>query len=354
MMLLLIAAAHALDPIPQALGVHLSRDGLDRLGQGIAQLAPRELSIGATAGELACDEAAPDDLLRYSLDGLLVGIHISDVELRPSAGRLDLYLRGTLDSSEGSLTVTGSCSVLQDLAEVCRVELPVTSLEAHIGLSLTLTGGVADAVVDIVSVDLSPIGNPLGDCLLSSAIGTLLGQNPEAISGLLLSLIEPSLADLAGSLEAPIEDAFSSLTLSTPLSLGDATLLLDIAPSALQIDDEGLMLGLSAAITGDTASDCVPPADPPPVDGGWPPITGTAPDGALTYDAAILVNKQLVDALLYTVWQSGMLCLSVQDAGSITLDTDLFAPVFGDDWAALFPQSRPVTLQRNQRCVGRR
>lgn len=346
-MLLLIAAAQALEPIPNALAVHISRGGLDRIGAGVAQLAPRELLIGATAGELACDESG--DPLQYDLDGLAVGIHISDVEMVPSAGRLDLYLRGTLDSSEGRLTVTGDCAVLQDLTEVCSVELPVTSLEAHVGLSLALVdsgaGMVADATVDAVEVDLSPIGNPLGGCLLSSAVGTLLGQSPEAISGLLLGLIEPALADLGGSLEAPIEDALSALTLSTPLSLGGANLLLDLAPAALTLDDGGLTLALSAALTSDTVSECVPPADPPATDAALPPMEGLAPDGALAYDAAILVNRQLVDALLYTVWQSGMLCLEVQDAGSISLNTDLFAPVFGDAWSALLPPGQPVTLQ---------
>lgn len=343
-MLLLVASAWALNPIPHAVAVHLSRSGLDRLGEGIAKLAPTHLSVGATAGELSCDAAQPENVLSYSLDGLDLGIHISDVEMRPSDGRLDLFLRGTLDSSRGSLTVSGDCSVLTDLAEVCAVELPATSLELHLGLSIAQVGSSFDATVDTVALDLSPIGNPLDGCLLSSAIGTLLGQNPNAITDLLLGLVGSSLGDLAPSIEQPLEDALNQLTLSTSVAVGSANVDIDLEPDVLQIDDNGLLLGVSATLSSDSVSDCVPPADPPPTDNAWPEFTGFAPDGALAYDAAALVNKQLVDNLLYIVWQSGALCLNVSDAGGLKLDTSLFGPVLGDDWNALFPTSQPITL----------
>lgn len=343
-MLLFVATAWALDPIPHAVAVHLSAAGLEHLGEGIAALAPQKLTIGTTAGELVCDEGQPEAVLSYALDGLDVGINISDVEMVPSNGRLDLYLRGTIGSSRGSLTVSGDCAVLVDLAEVCSVELPVTTLEAHIGLGLVAIPGGVDATVDVVELNLSPIGNPLDNCLLSSAIGTLLGQNSNAITDLLLGLVEPSLADLGASLEEPIEDAFQQLSLSTELSLGSSTVGIALAPDTLEIDNNGLLIGVSATITGGEPHPCVPEGTPPGTDAAWPSFSGLAPDGSLAYDAAVMVNKQLVDALLYTVWQSGMLCLSVQDAGGLSLDTSLFGPVFGEAFEALFPVSKPLTL----------
>jgi hypothetical protein len=81
------------------------------------------------------------------------------------------------------------------------------------------------------------------------------------------------------------------------------------------------------------------------VDGAWPPLTGTAPDGALTYDAAAVVGGPFVDELLYGVWQSGALCLSLSDLGGAPLDTSLFAPILGDSWASLFPEAVPMTLE---------
>lgn len=343
-MLLLVLPAFALTPVENAVGVHVSAAGLERLGDAVAALMPTSFTVASLGGSLACDDTQPDVTLDYALDELEIGIHIADVAITPSDGRLDITIYGSLDSESAYLTVTGDCSPLADLAEACAVDLPTTALTLQLGMALTLNGTAVDATVDDVSVALSPIGNPLSDCVLASAIGTVLGQDPELISNLITDTLAGSLGDVTSTLEPTIEDALGSLALSTSFALGSAEIGLAITPQSLTLSDDGLFIGLGATLTEPTASDCVAPAAEPTVTSGWPALTGVAPDGALSYDAALVVNKSLVDQLLYAVYLSGSLCVDVTETAGLPLDTSLFGSFIGDAWTDLFPVAQPLDL----------
>lgn len=343
-MLLLAAAAHAYDPVEHAVALHLSAAGLERLGEGLAGVVPTELPVGTTTGELVCDEASPDVVLAYELAEMSVGIHVDTVAIVPSAGRLDIGVYGTLDSTPTTLSTSGSCSVLTDLDEVCTIELPSTGFQLHLGLALGLTDGAIDATVDEISLELPPIGNPIDGCTLASAVGTLLGRDENAITTLLLSQIEPSLADLGPTLESAIEDATALLPYQASFSLGEASLDLSLDATELAIDDDGLFVGIGATLASPAASDCVPAAPEPTADDAWPGADGVAGDGALEYDAAVFVDGAFANQLLHAVYSSGVLCLSGGEFGGFELSTGLFGGVMGDAWGELFPESVPLEL----------
>jgi hypothetical protein len=343
-MLMLVASAFALEPVERAIGVHVSATGLDRLGQAIAGVMPATFPIGALSGELACDDTDPTQTLTWALDPLTIDLDVQQVRLVPSAGQIDLTLYGALSSSAATLTATGDCAPLADLDETCAVELPTVAIEAHLPIAITYADGAFDATVGEVTVVIPPIGNPLDGCVLSDAIGTLLGENPEAISALLEDALAPSLADLGPTIEPALEDGLGALVIDTSLSLGEGEVALSLAPSSFTIDDGGLFIGLGATITPSVVSTCVPTGTPPVGGDSWPALTGVAPDGALTYDAAAVVAKPFVDQVLYAAWQSGALCIDLSDLAGAPLDTSLFAPIFGEPWEALFPEAVPMSL----------
>lgn len=343
-MLLLVTAAWAYAPVERAAALHLSASGLDRLGQGIVGVMPTELPVGDMTGELVCDEAQPDVILSYALSGLSLGIHVDEVAIVPSAGRLDVTLYGTLDSTPATFVTSGGCSVLTELDETCAIEMPSTAFSAHIGLGLALVDGKIDATADELELELPPIGNPLDGCTLSSAIGTLLGRNESAITDILMAQVEPALADLGPTLETAIEDATAVLPMSTSFALGDATLELTLSATELEIDEGGLFIGMGAEVATPPQNDCVTAAEEPTSNDAWPSLDGTAPDGSLQYDAALALNAGFVDQLLHAVYNSGTLCVQGSDLGGFSLTTSIFSAAFGDAWAELFPETQPLTL----------
>jgi hypothetical protein len=341
--LLLLAVAAAYEPVPEAIAVSVSGAGFDRLGRALADVMPESFSIGGLDTEFVCDEADPTAALALTIGALDVLIHFDQIELVPSRDRLDVALYGAIDSTPTTLTASGSCPPLTSLEEVCSVELGTTPIEAHFGLELSLIEGVVDATVDELTVTLGAIGNPVDGCTVASAIGTLLGQNPLALTDLLQSQIDPSLADLGPTIEAAVEDGLAGLVIDTSFALGEAEVGLSIEPTALELDSDGLVLVLGAQVSQAGSSDCVPEATPPYALPPLPVLDGNGP-GDLAYDIGAVVNRTFVDQILFGVYASGGLCIDAGALGGITLDTSLLGAAFGDDWAALFPDAQPVDL----------
>lgn len=341
---LLATLGHAFDPVENAVGVHISERGFDRLGLAIADIMPDAFPVGGLSGELACDDADPTQTLAWALAPLTLELDIQVVELIPTAGQLELVVYGALSSSASTLTARGDCSPLEDLEETCSVELPTVALEVHLPIGIVYAAGVFDATAGAVTFDLAPIGNPLDGCVLSDAIGTLLGSDPELITRVLEGAVAPSLADLGATLEPTLEDALGALIIETSLALGEGEVALTLAPSTFAIASDGLFIGLGATVAPSVVSACVPGGAAPTGVGPWPTLDGLAPDEALTYDAAAVVNKVFIDQVLYAAYQTGALCIDLADLGGTSLDSALFGPVFGEPWAALFPVTVPIAL----------
>lgn len=334
-------------PVERALAIHLSNTGLTHLGDAIEGLVPPTFPVANIGGELACDDADLDPLT-YNLDAIDLRLRAEDVALVARDGQLNLTLYLSLSSSPSELVVQGDCSFLTGLDEVCGVELPTTSIVANFTIGLSLVddgqgGQVIQADASDPTIELTPIGNPLSDCTLANAIGTLLGQDGSAISNILLGFIQPELVGLGDELEGSIEDALNGLVIETSLSLGEGELALSLYPSALNLDDTGLFLGLAATSRPSVVSRCVDAGNGSEfADAPWPELTGRAFDTSLEYDAAIYLNKDFVDHVLWGVYASGALCLNVSEqVQGLTLDSSFFGNFFGDSFSDLFDPEHP-------------
>ena len=251
--------------------------------------------------------------LDWSLDPLDVLLSVDHVEFDTSGGELALNLYATLASSESQLTVVGDCTVLTDLDEACAVQLPTTAIQVSMAIEIVESGGAFDVTVGDPAFEISPLGNPLSDCTLSSAVGTMLGQDPELLSNLIEELVAPELDALGPTLEEPLEEALAQLQIETSLDLLGTPLDVSLYPSAFSIDENGLVLGLGAEVVPGAISDCVDSSAGSELrEDGWPDFGSTAPDSELPYDAGLFVSADFLDQALYSVWASGALCL---DAG---------------------------------------
>lgn len=341
-------AAAVGEPIPESIAVHIGNPGFRTLGDVIATVVPEQLVIAASSGDLACADSDTTPLT-WSIDALDVLLTVDEVAIRTDAGNIQLDVYATLSSTLSQLAVAGDCSVLTDLDEVCGLELPTTALAIAMDVDIQSTESGFDVTVGEPSLTISPLGNPLSDCTFASAVGTMLGQDPLLLTDLVTGLVEPQLAGLGPSIEGPLEDTLNSLQIGTSLDVLGTVVSVDLAPSALSLDENGLMLGLGATITPATVSDCVDSsAGSDTRNVGWPALGDTAPDSALPYDAGLFLSADFVDHALYSVWASGVFCLNAGDllasflpAG---LTTDFLASVVGDEFEALFPEDAPATL----------
>jgi len=348
-LLLPARAASPGDPIDEAVAVQISTTGLEHLGDAVRKLVPTTFPVDDLSGEYSCSDAdaAP---LTYSLDGIDLLLSADEVLITPSDGRLDLTLYATLSSTASVLTISGDCSVLTDLDEECGVEIPTTAVEAHLGMTIDMVEGedgatTFDVVVEPMTLDISPVGNPLSDCTLSSAIGTMLAQDPEAISDLLLGLVEPSLDDLGPTIEQPLEDALNSLSIDTSFELQGVLLDLSIYPSLFELSDTGLVLGLGAQVDVGELSDCVDWSAGSQLAGaGWPDFAATASGTSLKQDAALYLSKDFVDHTLWMLWAGGLLCLDANEYVPGGLNAGLLSGVLDDDFSELFPEDAPISL----------
>ena len=334
-------------PIDRAVAVHITNGGLQHMGDAVEGLVPPSFPITDVSGEFACDDA--DEVpLSYTLDDTEILLTAQDVELVTGDGVLDIALFITIESTAANLTAQGDCTFLTDLDEQCELAIPTSLILVEMSLGLELVDGVVDATVTDPVVTIAPIGNPLSgeNCLLSDAIGTLLLQDDAAISGLILGLIEPSLEGLGADLEISVEEALAGLALETSFALGEAEIDLTLQPTLVELSESGLILGLGGSSIASSFSDCVPSSPGSEfANADWPAFDETAWDSSLEYDAGIFISKGFVDHLLWNVWQSGGLCLTVDELGGGSLTTELMGNFFGEEWNALFPEPQPVSFQ---------
>jgi hypothetical protein len=353
-LLLTAALAGTMPPgeeIERALAIHLTNTGLRHVGDAIEGLVPAGIPIKDISGSVECDADA--DPLTYALDETELVLRAEDVEIAASDGRLDITLYLSIQSDPADLSVQGDCSFLVDLDETCVLEFPTTSAVAHIGMALALAEHpdgtpYVDATVEDPTLEISPIGNPLADCTLADAISFILVDDPENITNIVMGLVEPELDGLGAELELTVEDALAALIIETSFSLGEAELALELYPTLLDLDDAGLALGLGGTVRPSFLSDCVPESQGSEFSGAdWPAFSETAWDSSLEYDAALFLNKDYVDHLLWNVYAAGGLCLDVGELGGIDLTTELFASMFGEEFSELFDEPQTLGLVTN-------
>jgi len=332
------------DQLDQAIGIHLTDAGLAELGNVVEALLPPVIPFRDIEGEIACDEndATP---LSYNLADMDLTITAQDVALETSEGRMDIWMFITLASSPSTLDISGDCTFLTGLEETCGVQVPVTAATVHVGIEMGLSEGVFTNTVDAVEFELSPIGNPLDDCTLSDAIGTLLNQNQNALSDIILDLVLPELEGLSTEIEGTLDDGLSALQLDTEIAFGAGSVRLELMPTALNLQDNGLFIGMGSRLTPDALSSCV--GEIPTFEAlteSWPTLTGEAWSTGLPYDVGLFIGRDFVDFTMYNLWAAGVLCMEIEEIQDAPVNTDLMSVFLGEELDELFPERADAEL----------
>ena len=313
----------------KALALHISPQGFAQIGEAVSSLLPTSITISEGSSSFSCSD---DTVLDYTLSDLDVSLSIDQTEFVTTNGVISLGIYGTLSSSLAQLTAQGDCSIFSDLSESCDVKIPTTSFSLGMDISLAFVNN--DFVVDVGDAEfaISPITNPVGGCLLSDVVDTILGQNPDLINNLIIDAVEPELASLPQTIQDSLEDALDELNFSTEVDLLGTILELSITPSMIQVDERGVILGLSGAVGGELPeTHCMDTTSIPEPEGAdWPSFDGSSLQSSLTYDIGLFLSKHLFDEVMYGAWLSGALCLDVEELAGLAFTGEFAASFFGE------------------------
>ena len=331
----------------QALAVHLPTGGLDQIGVALRNVLPSSINVASGANSIDCSSTST---VTYAIDELDLIFAIDDVEFITQDGYLDLLVTGHLGSSESTATITGDCSVLTDLDEVCDIQIGTTpfTLSMSMFLQLTETGLVVEA--DSPLFEVAPVTNPLSNCVLSDGLDTVLGQDPYVFSNLLRDAVEPELDVIPQAIQANLSDVLETLVVSENIDLLGRNLSVLLEPSEVRVDESGILLGFGADIAVPTLNQCVDTTVwLPPEDNDWPAFTGEMFVTGMRYDIGVFVGQHFVNQVLYAVWASEALCIDVASFTGLEFTGEFAAGFFGDELGALMG-SKPVamTLEANQ------
>ncbi|MCB9794085.1 MAG: hypothetical protein H6741_15325 [Alphaproteobacteria bacterium] len=356
---LLIAAALA-NPLPdpveveRAAAVHVTPQGFDAIAQALAGLAPESITEESIETEFECQSGDPAPL-SLVINDLTLHVEVLDSSLVPSRDALELELSLALWAESPDVSASGYCFTSNPISQQCTIEIPESdpiTIDAALHIDMLLReDGEWVVNVDDPTVTIGPIANPIGDganCELDNLLSSLLTLDPDFLRNLVLSLLDDQLVGLGEDVEAPIEDALSSLNIETSFALGDADIDLAVYPSEFRLRDTGLLLGLGGTVAPSQLAPCVGDSTGPELSGeAWPDFGSSSWDGAISQDMSLVLGKDFTDALLWSVWGTGTFCLEVSDLAGATLGTDLLGNLLGDSFAELFPEDKAAALVIN-------
>lgn len=352
--LLPLVSADTLAPgdfLDNAAAARIPPEGIESLTAALAGLVPETIEESYVAGEYYCDED-DEEPLAFEAGDLVLYPQVEEIALTTSTDHLDVTLSLSVTGEADYVYVSGDCWYFSDVDEDCDLSLteedPIL-LTAQMGVDLVLTDGGFDATVSDPDVQIDSLPNPLSNCNPADLLDSLLAMDEDFLVELVQSFLEPSLEGLGETLEESIESSLDALWFETELSLGDAVLEIALEPTELWIEESGIFLGLGGAVANDVLAPCAEDSEYAEgselyTSSGWPELDELAWDGASSYDLALVLNRDLVDHLLWNVWASGLLCTEVSDLGGTAVTTDLLGTVLGEDFQALFETSQPARL----------
>jgi hypothetical protein len=324
-----------------AVAIHISEYGLAKVSDAIQKIIPSEITISAGSGYFECGD---NTTLNYELADTTIYLGLDDVSFTTQDNQLFLDIYGTMGSNQSTMYTQGECSIFSDIDEECLIQIPTTAFDLSIDITLDFQEGQLTVMSGEPIFNLTPIPSPIEDCLLADAVGTVLGQNERFISDLIIQEIEPTIQDFPVDIENALGDALEGLSFSTQTELLAAELNIELFPTKIQTENDGLTIGLGATTSVNQSANCVDTSNyPPPTDVQWPTFNGIAIDSDLQYDAGVFLGRHFVDQILYLAWSSGALCLDVADLTGLTLTGEAVGGFFGEETAELLG-STPVQM----------
>ncbi|MCB9742999.1 MAG: hypothetical protein H6741_02650 [Alphaproteobacteria bacterium] len=355
--ILLASSAYA-DTVPpgalieNAASLQVTAEGLNEIAAMVPALLPADIPIDTI-------EDGGNEFLGcwdywIKLTNAWVDMEFVDVTLTPTNGALyfeaDVLVQLNEPSDEFRLQteivcISGDCDGY--------VEPFLVTMSSAIALEV-VTGDTGAPVLDATIGDINLSYDDLTDAIqldgcaldILYEIIRLLGFADDLFS---LFGIDDMLADLGPELEATIEDAFSSATISEEIDLNGVPLTVDLFPRDVVITTAGVEIIMSGSATAPTA-DCVAEWDPNASSFTDTPIPGLG-EIPLSSHMGILLSDDFANQALYSVWRGGLLCYELSGNDPLPINTSLLGLLAGDAFDEIFPENRDMIIATRPREV---
>ena len=340
--------------IEHAAHIDIPPDGFSALTDILPQVLPAVIPAEPTQGGGGSGGCFLE--YAYDIDNLWVGVNVDSASLIPQNNYLTL-------NADIAISVNDSADPFAIILEaVCTTSdcsgyvtpFPA-NIQARVDLALVDLDGDGrqeiDASISGLEVSYDVTGdNVTLDCAVGWILGSLNSIGVDVYSFVLdrvYPLIEAEIYEELPELELIIEEAFVNAIISEEIELGDGTLMIDLYPNSLVIQNEGLRMVFSGSTTTEEASECVAAYD---TLASKETTAASNALGDLAVDAAlgISLSDDFVNQALYNVWRSGLLCQRI-DQDTFALDTSILNLLTNEAFIELFPESEPMVLQIDPR-----
>lgn len=353
------AVVPAGESITGAAAIDITPSGFEAVTGLIPTLLPPNLEVGALgdgyAGALGqCWLGGYE----YGLNGLWVGISVTNADIIPRDGYLDILIEAQVQVNDPSDRFE-LYTELECIGDTCYGHVAPfdVSLSTRVDLSIIEnpdgTRGL-DANVGGITVDYSLTGSmiQLDEC----AIGTVedvLNLVGLSIFDLILTFaggfIDDAVAGFVPEIEALLEDNFSAVNIEQDVDLNGISAHVSLAPGEVQIKPEGLRIRMDGSLDVAEVASCIAAYDPGgsnAVDSPLPDIGSAGPDASPNPQLGVHLSDEFGNQALYSLWRGGLLCYTVdEELTGFALDTNILGLLAGDTFDSLFPESRPIFIQ---------
>ena len=362
-LLSLLSVAHA-DAVPagteiaDALHVDITPAGLDAMGSLVPGLAPEDLPVdGISEGYDGLFGECWLGGYEATVDGLLIGLDFDNINITPNTGYLDaeitIYVSVNSSAEPFSLYTELEC-----IPSDCDGWVEPFEVNAFTEIALDVVvddDGTQrlDATIGELTVDYALTGDDvyLEDCPLGTVLDVFAFIGLDIVDLILPAIgdaLNDAVGDFAPELETTLEDAFSAATIDQELEVQDSTLRLAVRPGDVVIQPAGLRLTMAGLAEAAEVSDCIAEWDSgefEAISSSSPsigqPAEGIDPDHA----ANLMLSDEFGNQLMYALWQSGLLCYTVDEDLGFPIDTSLLGLLAGEAFNPLFPEARPMVIQ---------
>lgn len=359
----MLSLAHA-DTVPagteieEALHIDITPAGLDSMGALVPGLAPEDLPVdGISEGYDGLWGECWLGGYEATVSGLVIGLDFDDINITPNTGYLDteitIFVNVNSSAEPFSLYTELEC-----IPSDCDGWVEPFEVNAYTEIALDVVvddDGTErlDATIGELTVDYALTGDDvyLEDCPLGTVLDVFDFIGLDLVDLILPAIgdaLNDTVADFGPELETTLEDAFSAASIEEEFEVQDSTLRLAIRPGDVVIQPAGMRLTMAGMAEAAEVSDCISAWD----NGGFEaipssgPAVGAAAEGIDPNHAAnLMLSDEFGNQLMYALWQSGLLCYTVDEELGFPIDTSLLGLLAGESFNTLFPEARPMVIE---------
>ncbi len=369
-------------PIEEGLGIDATEAGLNEILGLAGDFLPPDLIIGTIPAQELFSIPFVCDPYTFRIENLVIHTEMNSLAVEADNDSLDLVIdmnlwvneppggwpgagddddsSGDDDDSAGVVVPQGPATITIEgddwgcIGYNCALYIDPSNLVLRIPISMELSADeLGDPFIDVIfgalehNLVTAMDGNiHLTNCAIGNINQWLADNLGLDMFDLVLSAVEGEIeaqyAAQVENFEGTIEDALRGLWLQDSVDVQGTDLNYDLHPTDIDHNDHGLRIAMGGSFSSADVAECVAAYQ---LDGSrftasqMPGMTDSVPSTGEPYHFAGMPADDLINQALFALWQGGVMCFVVDDAGgTLPMDTDLLGLLLGLENAELLEE----------------